>query len=45
MIIFEDKFMSLNQLSLYEKIIKHSDKLLLRTKNEENRRFLYHIKL
>jgi ubiquinone/menaquinone biosynthesis C-methylase UbiE len=41
----ELKFKSTNQHNLPERIIKHSEKLLLRLKNGQSRRFLYHAKL
>jgi ubiquinone/menaquinone biosynthesis C-methylase UbiE len=41
----ENKFISTNQHILYEKIVKHSEKLLLRIKNGKSRRFFYHVKL
>ncbi|UCG03367.1 MAG: class I SAM-dependent methyltransferase [Candidatus Heimdallarchaeota archaeon] len=40
----EPKFKS-NQYNLYERIIKHSEKLLLRIIKGESRRYFYHIKL
>ena len=41
----ESKFMSANQHIHYEKILKHSEKLLLRIKNGKSRRFFYHVNL
>jgi hypothetical protein len=41
----ETVFKSTNQYHVYERIITHSEKLLLRLRNGESRRFFYHVKL
>ncbi|MFX0204766.1 MAG: class I SAM-dependent methyltransferase [Candidatus Hodarchaeota archaeon] len=41
----EDKFQSTNQHQLYERIVKHSEKLLSRIKKGQSRRFFYYVKL